>query len=304
MLNLIDGHAPGHRAPQRLRHARSLRRHDEGRDRSAICPDATLVDITHDIPAARRRSRGALELAAAYRYFPAGTIFLAVVDPGVGSARRGIAAEAGDYRFVAPDNGVLTRGASTSTAAARVVELTERRYARPTVSRTFEGRDRFAPAAAWLAKGIAARRRSAARSTRLRAARSAAPAQSTASEHRRRRAARRSLRQPGHQHRSARRSRRCAGGAARHLASAAASVALVVAPTPTSPPGEVVRALRQHRSSRDRRQRRERRRARSALGRGAPVDVVASTPAERIGMAPVRLCDRSLGRRPIRACSS
>ncbi len=51
---------------------------------------------------------GALELAARIRYFPPGTIFLVVVDPGVGSTRRGIAAEAGDYRFVAPDNGVLT----------------------------------------------------------------------------------------------------------------------------------------------------------------------------------------------------
>ena len=77
-----------------------------------------------------------------------------VVDPGVGSARRGIAAEAGDYRFVAPDNGVLTARARRDAAAKKVVELTERRYARPTVSRTFEGRDRFAPAAAWLAKGI------------------------------------------------------------------------------------------------------------------------------------------------------
>ena len=89
----------------------------------------------------------------AYRYFPVGTIFLAVVDPGVGSPRRGIAAEAGDYRFVAPDNGVLT-AVFREIVPKRVVELTERRYARPTVSRTFEGRDRFAPAAAWLAKGI------------------------------------------------------------------------------------------------------------------------------------------------------
>ncbi len=72
-----------------------------------ICPDATLVDISHDVPP-HDVLAGALELAAAYRYFPAGTIFLVVVDPGVGSARRGIAAEAGDYRFVAPDNGVLT----------------------------------------------------------------------------------------------------------------------------------------------------------------------------------------------------
>jgi len=117
-----------------------------------ICPDAALVDISHDIPA-HDILTGALELAAAYRYFPAGTIFLVVVDPGVGSARRGIAAESGDYRFVAPDNGVLT-AVLAEHPPKRVVELTERKYARPTVSRTFEGRDRFAPAAAWLAKGI------------------------------------------------------------------------------------------------------------------------------------------------------
>jgi S-adenosylmethionine hydrolase len=117
-----------------------------------ICPDATLVDISHDIPA-HDILTGALELAAAYRYFPAGTIFLVVVDPGVGSARRGVAAELGDYRFVAPDNGVLT-AVLDGHPPKRVVELTERKYARPTVSRTFEGRDRFAPAAAWLAKGI------------------------------------------------------------------------------------------------------------------------------------------------------
>jgi S-adenosyl-L-methionine hydrolase (adenosine-forming) len=116
-----------------------------------ICPEATLVDITHDI-APHDVLEGALQLAASFRYFPAGTIFLVVVDPGVGSARRGIAAEAGDYRFVAPDNGVLT-AVFRDTPPRRVVELSERRYARPTVTRTFEGRDRFAPAAAWLAKG-------------------------------------------------------------------------------------------------------------------------------------------------------
>ena len=76
-----------------------------------------------------------------------------VVDPGVGSARRGIAAEAGDWRFIAPDNGVLSL-VFAENPPKKVVELTERRYARPTVSRTFEGRDRFAPAAAWLTKGI------------------------------------------------------------------------------------------------------------------------------------------------------
>ena len=81
----------------------------------SVCPDLTLVDITHDVTphdvlegalAARR------ELS---RTFPAGTVFLVVVDPGVGSSRRGIAAECGDHRFVAPDNGVLTRGVSRSS---------------------------------------------------------------------------------------------------------------------------------------------------------------------------------------------
>ena len=117
-----------------------------------ICPDATLVDITHDIRP-HDVMDGALELAASYKYFPVGTIFVVVVDPGVGSARRGLAADTGDYKFVAPDNGVLT-AVLRETPAKKIVELTERRYARPTVSRTFEGRDRFAPAAAWLAKGI------------------------------------------------------------------------------------------------------------------------------------------------------
>ena len=116
-----------------------------------ICPETTLVDITHDIPP-HDVTAGALELAASYRYFPAGTIFVAVVDPGVGSARRGFAVDTGDYRFVAPDNGVLTQVLRESPPK-KMVELTERRYARPTVSRTFEGRDRFAPAAAWIAKG-------------------------------------------------------------------------------------------------------------------------------------------------------
>ncbi|MGE0863827.1 MAG: S-adenosyl-l-methionine hydroxide adenosyltransferase family protein [Vicinamibacterales bacterium] len=118
-----------------------------------VCPDATLVDIGHEIPA-HDVMAGALELAACYRYFPTGTVFLAVVDPGVGSSRRGIAADTGDYRFVAPDNGVLT-AVFRETPPKKVVELSERKYARPTVSRTFEGRDRFAPAAGWLAKGIA-----------------------------------------------------------------------------------------------------------------------------------------------------
>jgi len=117
-----------------------------------IASEVTLVDLSHDLPA-HDITFAALELEATYKYFPPGTIFLVVVDPGVGTARMGIAAEVGEYKFVAPDNGVLT-AVFRETTPKKVVELTERRYARPTVSRTFEGRDRFAPAAAWLAKGV------------------------------------------------------------------------------------------------------------------------------------------------------
>ncbi len=116
----------------------------------SVCPDATLVDITHDIDP-QDVLGGALELAAAFPYFPGGTVFVAVVDPGVGSSRRAIAAAADGYFFVAPDNGLLTL--PLRTPGAQVVSLTNPRYARPEISRTFEGRDRFAPAAAWLARG-------------------------------------------------------------------------------------------------------------------------------------------------------
>lgn len=118
-----------------------------------ICPDAALVDITHDIPP-QDVLAGALELSASFRYFPHGTVFLAVVDPGVGSERRPIAATAGPYSFVAPDNGLLAPVLDQFPSPA-IVRLAEPRYAAPAISRTFEGRDRFAPAAAWLARGIA-----------------------------------------------------------------------------------------------------------------------------------------------------
>lgn len=116
-----------------------------------ICPGATLVDITHDVPP-QDVVAGAIELAAAFSYFPAGTVFLAVVDPGVGSARRAVAVESGDYRFVGPDNGLLTP--AIDRGPSRAVVLSATRYRRAVVSRTFEGRDRFAPAAGWLAAGV------------------------------------------------------------------------------------------------------------------------------------------------------
>ena len=119
----------------------------------SVCPDATLVDLSHDVPPHDVRA-GARVLASCYAYFPVGTVFVAVVDPGVGSTRRGLAADVGDYRLVGPDNGLLST-VFAERPPVRIVELSERKYARPTISRTFEGRDRFAPAAAWLAKGVA-----------------------------------------------------------------------------------------------------------------------------------------------------
>ncbi len=116
-----------------------------------LAPDTVLVDITHDI-APQDVLSAALELAACWSDFPGGSIFLVVVDPGVGTPRRAIAAAAGDRFFVAPDNGVLGLVFAEQPPAV-IVELTEPSYQRPIVSRTFEGRDRFAPVAGWLARG-------------------------------------------------------------------------------------------------------------------------------------------------------
>jgi S-adenosyl-L-methionine hydrolase (adenosine-forming) len=117
-----------------------------------LCPEAALVDLTHDIPP-HDITAGSLELAAAFRYFPSGTVFLAVVDPGVGTTRRAIAAEAGGYRFVGPDNGLLAPALDAHRTVS-AVELNRPQYAASVLSRTFEGRDRFAPAAGWLASGV------------------------------------------------------------------------------------------------------------------------------------------------------
>lgn len=119
----------------------------------SIAPAATFIDITHDV-APQDVLGAALELDAAYRYFPPGTIFVTVVDPGVGSSRRAVAVQAGGFTFVSPDNGLLTLVLQSETVT-RAVALSDPRSALPTRSRTFEGRDRFAPAAAWLASGVA-----------------------------------------------------------------------------------------------------------------------------------------------------
>jgi S-adenosylmethionine hydrolase len=118
----------------------------------SICPDATLVDISNEIPPQDIRS-GALMLDQVADWFPPGTIHLAVVDPGVGTARALVYAEIGQQRFVAPDNGLLSRLAAR-TPPGKIVRLTNAEYWLPQVSNTFHGRDIMAPVAARLAMGL------------------------------------------------------------------------------------------------------------------------------------------------------
>jgi S-adenosylmethionine hydrolase len=117
-----------------------------------IAPRASMVDITHEI-APYQISEAAFAIAQAWRYFPKGTIHVVVVDPGVGSARRPILAEAGGHFFVAPDNGVLSM--IYGAVEHRVRVISNAKLMLKQVSRTFHGRDIFAPAAAHLAAGIA-----------------------------------------------------------------------------------------------------------------------------------------------------
>lgn len=118
----------------------------------SIHPGVLLVDITHRI--APQDVRGAaLVLEEACRWFPEGTIHLAVVDPGVGTERPLVCAAVGPHRFVAPDNGLLTL-VCREAVAVRTFRLVERRYWLPDVSPTFHGRDILAPVAAHLARGV------------------------------------------------------------------------------------------------------------------------------------------------------
>jgi len=117
-----------------------------------ICPDARIVDITHECRAFDIAG-AAFTLAQAYRYFPPKTVHVVVVDPGVGTKRRPILVEAAGQLFVGPDNGVF--GAILSREAHRVRAISNHKYLLEPVSQTFHGRDIFAPVAAHLAKGIA-----------------------------------------------------------------------------------------------------------------------------------------------------
>lgn len=118
---------------------------------AGINPSAQFIDLLNRIDPQNVR-QAALALMNSYRYFPQGTVFLVVVDPGVGTTRRPIAVQAGGYTFVAPDNGVLTY-ALTELEEVQAVEIDVPEDA--SISNTFHGRDVFAPAAARLSMGAA-----------------------------------------------------------------------------------------------------------------------------------------------------
>lgn len=120
-----------------------------------LAPDVRLVDITHDVES-HDVVGAALVLEAVVPFFAPGTVHLAVVDPGVGTERRGLVVATDDAAFVAPDNGLLTPVLARSGWRAFELSAPEFRLAR--VSRTFHGRDLFAPAAAHLARGVAPER--------------------------------------------------------------------------------------------------------------------------------------------------
>ncbi len=118
-----------------------------------ICPEATIVDVTHEV-SSYEVAEAAYLLSQTWGCFPRKTVHVVVVDPGVGSARRPILAEVDGHRFIAPDNGVLTT--VITREGCKVRHITSEKYFRRPVSQTFHGRDIFAPVAAHSASGTPA----------------------------------------------------------------------------------------------------------------------------------------------------
>lgn len=116
-----------------------------------ICPRAQVIDITHAIKPQNVRE-AAFALLNSYHYFPAGTTFCVVVDPGVGSERLAVAVKSEPYHFVGPDNGVLSYALAHLGGECQAVKLETTAFQAETISHTFHGRDIFAPAAAHLSQ--------------------------------------------------------------------------------------------------------------------------------------------------------
>jgi S-adenosyl-L-methionine hydrolase (adenosine-forming) len=119
---------------------------------AGIAPKAKVIDLTHELPPGGIRG-GAFALAASCRFFPKGTVHVVVVDPGVGSRRKAIAVRTAGGIFVGPDNGVLSWALAKEQIVA-IHSLENEDYFLQPVSRTFHGRDVFAPAAAHLSRGV------------------------------------------------------------------------------------------------------------------------------------------------------
>jgi len=117
----------------------------------SICKDAEIIDFSHQVRPYRVEEAGFL-LLSGYKYFPQGTIFVIVVDPGVGGKRKIVLVKTKDYFFLAPDNGVLS-WVLKKEKAIKTIEVKNEKYFLKPVSKTFHGRDIFAPVAGWLAKG-------------------------------------------------------------------------------------------------------------------------------------------------------
>lgn len=119
---------------------------------ASLCPHCAILDLTHDI-GPQDVMEAAMFVAESCRFFPQDTFHVVVVDPGVGSSRRAVAVRAGGQTFVCPDNGVLTCFLDEHPSD-EAYEIVERRFMRDVISRTFHGRDIFAPVAAHLARGV------------------------------------------------------------------------------------------------------------------------------------------------------
>jgi len=117
---------------------------------ASIAPNEPVVDITHDVPPQDVQT-GAFALRAASCFYPPGTVHCAVVDPGVGTARRALALQTAHYRFVGPDNGLMLWAADADGGVLKAFSCTNPDFHLPEVSCTFHGRDVFAPVAAHLA---------------------------------------------------------------------------------------------------------------------------------------------------------
>jgi S-adenosylmethionine hydrolase len=123
----------------------------------SICPSAQIADISHSINP-QNVLEGAFVLWRAYSFFPAGSVHVAFIDPGVGTRRRPMAAHLGEHYFVGPDNGLFTpiyEDAEKNGWPKEIIELKNKKYFLSEVSHTFHGRDIFAPVGAALANGVA-----------------------------------------------------------------------------------------------------------------------------------------------------